>query len=86
MALEERLIDADVFQANGTVVKLHIDNPIDHQHGIAMRDHLQNALDLHGGGSGEPRLVGLNIHVTAIVVQNRDPKLNRKFWVLSHGS
>jgi hypothetical protein len=63
--LEERLVDANVLDADGAMVELHVDDAVDHQHRITMRDHLQDAFDVrYGGWRHNARLVGLHIHVS----------------------
>jgi hypothetical protein len=49
MPLEMRLVNADVLNPDGAVVRHHVDDLVDEQEGIAMRDHRHDAPDIDGG-------------------------------------
>ena len=56
MSLKIGLADADVLDADGALVGIHLDDAVDHQEGVAMRDHLHDPDDIglhaqiRGGG------------------------------------
>src|SRR5690606_6606840 len=46
VALEERLVDGDVLDADNSTVGLDLDDPIDQEERVAMRDHLHDLGDI----------------------------------------
>ena len=58
MPLKILLVDRDVLDAGGTHVCHRIDDLIDHQEGVAMRDHFHDPLDIDLDGLlfGEGRI------------------------------
>src|SRR6185436_17854590 len=46
VALEERLIGGDILDADRGFGRDDILEPVDHQHGIAMRDHFHDPVDI----------------------------------------
>src|SRR5207302_8550825 len=44
MALEIIFVDRDVLDAGCLLVRHHVDDPVDHQKGVAMRDHFHDPL------------------------------------------
>src|SRR5262249_59886495 len=46
MTEEARLVEGDVLDADTAKVRADIDHPINQQHGIAMRQRLQDVLDI----------------------------------------
>lgn len=44
---EMRLIDGDVFDADDGIFR-HVDDAVDHQHGVAMREDFRDLLDFYG--------------------------------------
>ena len=62
MPLEERLVDGDVLDADGALVAVHVDDAIDHQERIAMRQQLHHAPDI---GRAELLVVPASVIVRA---------------------
>jgi hypothetical protein len=46
MPLEERLVDGHALDADGALVAIHVDDAVDHQEGIAMRQELHHPRDV----------------------------------------
>ena len=49
MALEIRLVDGDVLDAGARLLAIHVDDPVDQQEGIAVRQDLLNLRDIELG-------------------------------------
>ena len=49
VALEERLVDGDVLDADAALVAVHVVDAVEHQEGIAVRQQLEDADDVRGG-------------------------------------
>jgi hypothetical protein len=52
VSLKKGLADADVLDPDGTLVGIHLDDAVDHQERVAMRDHLH-----------DPDDIGLHAHI-----------------------